>query len=80
MNRCDPAIVTRNKEVDTIRQRLMYFLQGKWCVVVEKQTSDEQRTLADEEMKDWFAAAEQVRAPSDALSLCLMTLVRAMTA
>lgn len=51
-------------------------------MVVEKQTSDEQRALADEEMKDWFAAAEQVwcACPVNALSLCLMILARVMIA
>ena len=58
--RCDPAVVVGSKELDLIRQRLVYFLQGKWCVPVTGKTGDEGRAAADCEMQDWFAAAEQV--------------------
>lgn len=58
--RCDRAVVMGSKEVGLIQQRLIYFLQGKWCVPVTGQTGDEGRAAADGEMKDWFAAAEQV--------------------
>eukprot|EP00903_Cladosiphon_okamuranus_P005553 g5529.t1 len=57
--RCDPAVVMRSKEVEVILQRLILFLQGKWCVPVTGQMGDEDRAAADAEMKDWFAAAEQ---------------------
>ncbi|CBN77248.1 conserved unknown protein [Ectocarpus siliculosus] len=57
--RCDPGVVLKSKEVDLILPRLIYFLQGKWCVAVTGETSDEERAAADAEMKSWFAAAEQ---------------------
>lgn len=60
MNRCDPGVVLKGKEVDLILPRLIYFLQGKWCVAVTGETSDDERAAADGEMKSWFAAAEQV--------------------
>lgn len=60
MHRCDPAVVGGNKEVELILTRLSYFLQGKWCVSVTRDTGDKERAAAEEEIKDWFAAAEQV--------------------
>ncbi|CAM9236529.1 unnamed protein product [Pylaiella littoralis] len=58
--RCDPDIVTKNKEeVELILTRLILFVQGKWCVAVTAQAGDDERAAADEEMKTWFAAAEQ---------------------
>lgn len=53
-------MVLKSKEVDLILPRLIYFLQGKWCVAVTEETDDEERAAADAEMKSWFAAAEQV--------------------
>lgn len=60
MRRCDPAVVSGNKEVELILTRLSYFLQGKWCASVTRDTGDKERAVAEEEIKDWFAAAEQV--------------------
>lgn len=59
--RCDPDVVGSSKEVELILSRLSLFLQGKWCMSVTRDTGDEERAEAEEEMKDWFAAAEQVR-------------------
>lgn len=60
MLRCDPAVVGGSKEVELILTRLSYFLQGKWCASVTRDTGDKERAAAEEEIKDWFAAAEQV--------------------
>ncbi|CAM9568590.1 unnamed protein product [Hapterophycus canaliculatus] len=60
LSRCDPKVVMGSKEVDLIVQRLVYFLEGKWCAAVSAKSSDEERAVADREMQDWFAAAEQV--------------------
>ncbi|CAM9483812.1 unnamed protein product [Scytosiphon promiscuus] len=56
---CDPKIVMGSKEVDHILPRLVYFLQGKWCARVSAKASDEERAVADGEMRDCavFASA-----------------------
>lgn len=59
--RCDPVVVRNCKEADLIMSRLSSFLQGVWCVEVTSACNEEERAAADGEMKDWFAAAEQVR-------------------
>lgn len=59
--RCNPETVKKSKEVELILTRLSYFLQGKWCASVAKASAEEECAAAEEEMKGWFAAAEQVR-------------------
>lgn len=59
--RCDPDVVGSSKEVELILSRLSLFLQGKWCMSVTRDTGGEEWATAEEDMKDWFAAAEQVR-------------------
>lgn len=55
-------MVGRGKETELILKRLVLFLQGKWCVgAVTSGCGSEKIRAAEEEMKDWFAAAEQVR-------------------
>ena len=71
--RCDPATVGRSKAVELILSRLSLFLQGKWCLPLAKDAGDEERAAAEEEMKDWFAGAEQVSV--DKIVLCVFFCV-----
>ena len=65
----------KSKEVELILSRLTLFLQGKWCLTLTKDATDEDRKAAEEEMKDWFAGAEQVRASAIVLLLLLLLLL-----
>lgn len=59
-DRYKPEPGEKTKETEFILKRLGYFLQGKWCVHVMLKSSEKERAAAEEEMKNWFAAAEQV--------------------
>ena len=74
VDRCDSDTVGKSKEVELILSRLTLFLQGKWCLTLTKDATDEDRKAAEEEMKDWFAGAEQVRASAIVLLLLLLLL------
>lgn len=49
------------EEAELILTRLCFFLRGKWCVKLTEESGEDERNAAEEEMIEWFGAAEQVR-------------------